>query len=269
MPHDDSPDIVETLSDAGYEIAFDTGVPDSEAPPTVSASSASPVPESNLPAESTLPSEAIIPRRGRPKLSPTVFGEGGEVDGPKRYLGSDGVYHTEVPRAAKAFEDYFNMGATRSLARLANKYFIEKSPGWEQNESEPAIMRKLGEYSSNLDWQNRIRLALARQSARAVTNAQKQAAHNRTERIRRAQKLQDIAETIFDRAMIIGADAESLPPEVARQLIKPATNLMEIGMIQERLEAGESLERIKPPKAIDQMTEDELDEYIELLRSER
>lgn len=263
-PPDAADGLTEALVAGGYDIAFDTAALPA-APETVNDDDTA-----EAEGESTLPSQAVASRVGRPSDSPAVLIEGSEDQpGDRKYLGTDGHQHIESPRARQAFEDYLNMGATRTLAKLAEKYHIEKPTGWENNTSLQATLRKLSEYSANLGWRDRIRLTLARQTALAVTNAQKQAAANRTERLRRSQKMQQIAEHIFDRAAILDTDEVELPPEVARALIKPAIQLMEIGMINERLEAGESLERIKPPKPIDQMNEAELDEYIDLLRSER
>jgi hypothetical protein len=225
----------------------------------------------DLDADSTLPSQAIVVRSGRPGAATAALVEGDESDpnALRKYVGRDGNYHVENPRARKAFEDYVNMGAARSLPRLAKHYLETKSPGWEKSNSEQAVFRKLAEYSTNLDWQNRLRVKLARESAQAVTNAQKNASRHRAERIRRAQKMQRIAEAIFDRAQVLESDVEALPPEVARALLKPATTMMQIGLAAERIEAGESLERLRPPKPIEDMTEEELDDYIEnTLRAE-
>jgi len=271
----DEPDVAEVLRTDGYDIAFDTA---SGAEPVLPGQNAGHVsassdeaPESS---ESTLPSEAIVPRRGRPGRDVVALVETLDNDdtddgtSPKKFVGRDGALHMENPRARQAFEDYMNLGPTRSLARLAQKYLKEKPPGWETNTSEQAILRKLGDYSTNLDWQNRLRMRLAHQSAQAIANAQKNASKHRAERIRRAQKMQQIAESIFDRARLLDVDEAELPPEIARQLLKPATTMMQIGLMSERLEVGESLERLKPAKPIEEMSEEELDEYIQLLRSE-
>jgi len=269
------PDVADIVRGGGYEVAFDTAdgdapvfEPDTD-PDIVSDSDDTPDTLSEELSESTLPSQAVASRRGRPSDSIAVVIEGNGADGqPRRFIGRDGEHHVESERMKRAFEDYMNLGATRSIAKLATKYFREKPVGWENNTSEQAILRKLSEYSTNLDWQNRIRMQLAHQSAAAITNAQKNASRHRAERIRRSQKLQELAETIFDRAQILNSNEVDLPPEIARQLIKPATTMMQIGLMAERLEIGESLERLKPPKAIEDMTEDELDEWIQLLRSE-
>lgn len=225
----------------------------------------------DLPDDSTLPSQAIVARAGRPSsaVSALVEEDPSDPDALKKYIGRDGNYHVENLRARKAFEDYVNMGVSRSLPRLAKLYAETKPSGWERSNSEQAIFRKLAEYSTNLDWQNRLRTRLARESALAVSNAQKNASRHRAERIRRAQKMQQIAEAIFDKAKILDGDLEDLPPDVARSLLKPATTMMQIGLAAERIEAGESLERLRPPKPIEDMTEEELDDYIEnTLRAE-
>lgn len=216
--------------------------------------------------ESSLPSEALVRGGGRIKESPVAAV--GTKNGLQVFLGSDGLQHIEVPRARAAFEDYFNLGRDRSLRKLAEIYAHPDNTQWTNNFQ--GIHRKLQEYSANLDWQNRIRLLITQQSAQALASAQRSAANYKRNRIARAEKMQRIGEKILDRAMIldeVGID-NPLTPAEARLLIKPATVLLQVGMQLSRAEIGESLERIKPSKPVDQMSDEELDEYIDVLRTE-
>jgi hypothetical protein len=221
-----------------------------------------PAPEQS--GESILPSQAIVPHKGRPRENFTVQVET-KPDEPLSFLGSDGHYHRESPKAARAFQDYLNLGPNRSFQKLAEHYLEINDPEWASCKVE-TIRRVIARYSSNLDWQNRLRLHLAHESAAAVASARKSAARHKHERIRRSNKLMEIGEAILDRAELL--DASTLSPAEARQLVKPAITMIQVGLSAEKAEIGESIERIQPPKPIETMTEEELDEYINVLRTE-
>lgn len=214
--------------------------------------------------ESHLPAQVKISRIGRPRDFVAVEVASNNPEEPKRYLGSDGRYHKETPKAARAFTDYLNLGPNRSFQKLADKYVDEGDPEWSSNVL--TVRRVIAGYSTKLDWQNRLRLHLAKESASAVFAARKSATRPKFERIRRAGKLMEIGEAILDRASLINPG--DLTPEQARQLVKPAITMMQVGLAADKAEIGESLERIQPPKPIEAMTDDELDAYIEVLRTE-
>lgn len=62
----------------------------------------------------------------------------------------------ETPDAAKAFEDYYNMGDERSLERLANLMHQNQTKARPKPQTIATLLSKVKEWSSKQGWQQRI-----------------------------------------------------------------------------------------------------------------
>lgn len=212
--------------------------------------------------ESKLPAEITHTRAGAPKeVSALVSVD--EQNGLRMFVDSKGNTHKETPRARRAFQDYFNMGRDRSLENLAVQYSEGTDPDWSGMKFE-SIHATLRQFSAKLDWQNRIRLELAADSARALASAHKAASKRKTARMGYAKMMQEAGAAIIQATGIL--DVGNLTAEEARQLLKPATTLLQVGIAAEKAEIGEAIERITPHKPIGEMTDDELEEFIGVVR---
>jgi hypothetical protein len=215
--------------------------------------------------ESNLPAEAVPVFRGAPrtKLVAVVDSPLTETNasGLQTYIDGQGNRHTETPRALRAFEDYLNDGSARSLRKLAERYAIEENDWTDNLES---IHKQLQQYSRWFDWQNRIRLHIARESASALANAQKFAGTRKRARVQLAGQLQSWGQQILRTAL--QSTDKPLTVAEARELMRDGLQMVRIGMESEREEIGEAMEAIKPPKDPNNMTDEELDEYIDILR---
>lgn len=213
--------------------------------------------------ESSLPAEVVHNQAGRDKQDLTAMLSVGERGGLPVFVDSKGRQHKETLRARKAFEAYLNMGRERSLEKLAKEYAESSDPDW-QGMKYDSIFSTLRQFSTNLDWQNRIRLTLAADSAKALAAANRAAAKRKVARIGHAKLMQDVGASILRAAGLL--DVDGLTQEEARQLIKPAATLLQIGLSAEKAEIGEAIEKITPHKPIGEMTDDELEQYIEVIR---
>lgn len=212
--------------------------------------------------DSTLPAEVMTNQAGRDK-DVTALLSVGEKNGLLLFVDSKGRQHKETARARSAFEQYLNMGRERSLEKLAREYADSENPDW-QGMKYDSIFSTLRQFSTNLDWQNRIRLTLAADSAKALAAANRAAAKRKTARIGHAKLMQDVGASILRAAGLL--DVDGLSQEEARQLIKPAATLLQIGLSAEKAEIGEAIEKITPHKPVGEMTDDELEQYIEVIR---
>jgi hypothetical protein len=212
--------------------------------------------------ESTLPGEVIANRAGAPKEVSALLSVG-DKNGLALFVDAKGNTHKETARAKAAFEQYLNMGRERSLEKLAREYADSENPDWAGMKYD-SIFSTLRQFSTKLDWQNRIRLTLAADSAKALAAANRAAAQRTTARMGHAKLMQDVGASILKAAGLL--DVENLSQEEARQLIKPAATLLQIGLSAEKAEIGESIQKITPHKPVHEMTDDELEQYIEVIR---
>lgn len=192
-------------------------------------------------------------------------------------IGTDNVLRDEAknPRAVEAFQEYLTMGDTRSIKRLALRYFEESHPAWMDNSSANSIEQSLYNYSTKYNWANRVRLSIARRSAQALGEANRLAGKKRDTRLELAEKMMTLAGKIFDKSGILDEDTDSedyflntLQPEEARKLLKVAGDIAKMGMEVQRAEIKETLERIKPTKPVEDMTDEELHEFIQSGKAE-
>jgi hypothetical protein len=149
----------------------------------------------------------------------------------------------ETAKAQEAFERYYAMGGQRSLEKLANQFGYRK--------------RTLEHWSRAHDWQARVLARHAEEVAAAREAARKEAATLARRRLRNAQILQESGVAIISRA-----DLHALESAEARKLVSDARALIAEGMKLERLELAEPSEIYAPPKPVEQMTEEELRDYI-------
>lgn len=210
--------------------------------------------------ESTLPAEVLPSPAGRPIENRAVLM--GEEAGLKLYADRAGNVFKETPRAVRAFSDYLNMGRNRSLPKLASHY-VENDPEWTDNYE--SVLRILKGYSSRFDWQNRIRIQLAADSAKIASRVRREALESSKERMRLYKKAQTLAEYVFDKALSM--ELEDLNAEEARKILKTAVEMMKLGLMGERVEQGAALERVSLHKPIDEYSDDELDEFIRQLQA--
>jgi hypothetical protein len=165
----------------------------------------------------------------------------------------------EPPRAKKAFMDYVALGRGRSLKRLAEDYSLPTNTDWTQNFE--SNFRTLKRYSSTYQWQYRLRMVVARASAEILAAAQRDAFVHAKDRINLARQAQEAAMTIIDKANLA-----ALTEEEARKMLKPAATLLQLGLTSERAEQGDMLTVIRPEKPVEEMTDDELQEFAETMQ---
>lgn len=149
-------------------------------------------------------------------------------------------------RVAEAFHAYYALGPQRSLRKLAEEGTFS--------------LASLERWSAHFGWQRRCRALHDEEMHAARRAAQQEAATLARRRLRNAQLLQEAGLTILARAKI--AD---LVEDGARDLLQDARQMMVEGMRAERLELGEATDHIRalpPPKPLNEMSDEELDDYI-------
>jgi hypothetical protein len=158
----------------------------------------------------------------------------------------------ESPKAKSAFDAYCNQ-EDRSLRRLADEIGVSFNTikGWNQR----------------FGWQERIRQYDADIAAAARQAAQKEARNLARRRLRNSGIMQDAGLTVLSKAKIA-----ELSQDEARSLLPTAVRLLEKGLQLERLEMGEStqnlsVQAVQPKKALVEMTDEELDEYLSRLEA--
>jgi hypothetical protein len=212
--------------------------------------------------ESGLPAQVLPAANsgGRPNERGSLLV--GEEAGLKLYADKTGEVFKETPRALRAFNDYVNMGRNRSLPKLAAHY-VENDPEWTDNFE--SVLRILKGYSARFDWQNRIRIQLAADSAKIASRVRREALESSKERLRLYKMLQKKGEAVIYKALSI--DLEDLSSQEARLILKQAIEMVKIGLMGERVEQGAALERVELHKPIDQYSDAELDEFIRRLQA--
>ncbi len=154
-----------------------------------------------------------------------------------------------TPKALTAFEQYYALGPTRSLRKVA--------------EETGASLRQLERWSAAYAWPRRCHDRHHEEVAVARSAARKEAATLARRRLRNAQLMQEAALTILSKAKLT-----DMEPEDARKALPEARGLLVEGMKLERLELGEATEYtapVAPPKPIGEMDDAELDAYVALL----
>lgn len=156
------------------------------------------------------------------------------------------------PLALVAFEDYYNLGPHRSLARLA------REQGYN--------LRMLEEWSRNYGWQEQVEDRIRDEVNAGRDAARKEQARMAQRRLRNAAVLQEAGVTI-----IAKADIANLTADEARKLLSEAQRMIKEGIRAERMEIGEPDSRLDltPPKPLSDMTNEELAAYIALLEADQ
>ena len=163
------------------------------------------------------------------------------------------------PRAQQAFRDFINLGKGRSLKRLAETYADPQCTSWTNNFE--SVYRMLKDYSRNYHWQDNLRMFVAKASAEVLAAAQRDAFVHAKQRIEYAREAQQAGRIIIEKAQL-----EKLTVAEARTLLKPAATLLQLGLTSERAEQGDVLAVIRPDKPVEQMSEQELDEFAHTLQ---
>ena len=184
------------------------------------------------------------------------------------YMGKDGVTHSEPRRAKEAFQRYLTM-PNRGLQRLAEEiaestdHHIKSD--WNGSVNVQSIFRKLAEYSSNFDWQGRLKAADTEVTAQALVHARKQAAKRRKVRISYFQMMSRAGYRILEVAGLFDPD---LSREEAQKMIKQAPQLINMGLQGEKAEISEALAKLIPTTDISDMSDSELAEFIDIVKAE-
>lgn len=177
------------------------------------------------------------------------------------YADGSGQIRRENQRAKTAFEDYINLGPSRTLERLARFYQDESNLDWTNNFD--SILRQLKGYSSNFDWQNRLRMLLTQEAASAISDARIEQTRSARGRIALAKKLQQVGNQLMEKAAIyLNDNLEEIGPKNVNTVLRTAVTMLDTGLAAERIEIGEAMETILPPKPISTMPDDELAEFI-------
>jgi hypothetical protein len=185
-----------------------------------------------------------------PKLASLVTGKAGE----SFYEDEPG----EPARVREAFIRYVQMGKGRSLQKLAEE--LSKPEIFEWTNNYESVLRMLKTYSSDFNWQERLRKLITKASTEALAEAQREALTHTKERIRISVAVQRAAMAVIEAAKL-----DTLSVEEARKLLKPASDLLRLGLSSERAEMGDNLAAIKPDKHPRDMTDEELEELAEAL----
>lgn len=214
---------------------------------------------------------ALIPStyrtKGALRLNTSVCVEVGEGDEKNIYLDAKGNKYQERARAKEAFEDYINIGPARTLEKLARIYADPENPDWTNNYE--SVLRQLKNYSSRFDWQNRLRIMLTQEAGNAISAARTEQARSTKGRIALAKKLQTVGGKLIDRAVqLLDDNMESMTEKGLNTLLKTAVTALDIGLAAERIEIGEAMENILPPKPVSAMDDNELNEFIRTLTSQ-
>lgn len=220
-----------------------------------------------LPSELEIESGALIPTfykepRGALRKSTSVCIDVSEEA--NLFADLEGNIKRETPRAKKAFEDYINLGVTRTLEKLARIYCDESNEDWTNNFE--SVLRQLKGYSSTFDWQNRLRILLTQEAANAISAARSEQAKSARGRIQLAKKLQGVGNQLIDKASeYLAMNVDMMSDKDANTLLKTAVTMLDVGLASERVEIGAAIENILPPKPISAMDDEELAEFIKVL----
>jgi len=172
--------------------------------------------------------------------------------------------------ALQAFEDYWNLGPKRSLAKLGEYYkkradSLNADLADRQDQDTPqykplATLNSLESWSAAFDWQGRIRERMdieREEQIRLAVTRRKDAAETR---LKTGKYMQQAGLMVFSKA-----DLEKLPVDEARKLLGTALSFVKEGMEIERRELGESTDNYLPVKPLHEMTDVELEEYASKL----
>lgn len=166
----------------------------------------------------------------------------------------------ESPQAFAAFVIYRDMHADRSLEHVSQKH--KKS------------IATLGKWSTRHNWVQRARSYDAAMDARARIATEQEAIQQRRQMLQQhadeARSLRQVARRILDEFERRFGEKGTLQWIGGDDFIKVLAQLpkiVETAQKLERLAVGEPSDNLEPPKPFDLMTDDELTEYIELLRA--
>lgn len=171
---------------------------------------------------------------------------------------NDSENRKEPTKALQAFEDYWSLGNERSLNNLVAYY--------KQSSGKPlASYQTLARWSSEFGWQERVRQRVQEE----IEIARKEELKKLAEARRKRSKARFEAATALTNAGVLLLTRAKLQDvtnaKAARRMLPMAVRLIQTGIKNERLEAGESTENVQaltPPKPFEEMTDAELQDYI-------
>lgn len=171
-----------------------------------------------------------------------------------------GQNHRETANAAKAFEDYYNQGSERTLAKLHRFYQFQRDQGVPVP---TARYPTLKQWSADFGWKRRI-IDRDREATQELIQAAKR------KRLEASNNRQYYAKLwtgngmgILQKANLLAKDGmDKLSVQEARHLLPLALRMTVEGIKIERLELGEVDVNVFPPRPFEEMTDEELDAYL-------
>lgn len=179
----------------------------------------------------------------------------------------------ETSASRQAFEDYYNLGPKRSLAKLNDLYKkraeylndpLNRPPNITDADFVPyrpiASMSTLENWSSTHGWQERImeRMNVEREEQmKLAVMKRKDAAESR---MKKGAIMQEAALRIIQAAQL-----NNLSVDEARKLLGTSLSFLSEGMKVERMELGEERASFTPDKPVAEMSDEELRDYASML----
>lgn len=154
----------------------------------------------------------------------------------------------ESPQAQQAFDAYCNQ-EKRSLRKLANDLGVP--------------FGRISRWSEVFNWQERVKQYDLELATAAREAAKKEAAKLAQRRLQRSAVMQEAGLMIIAKSRIVEMDEAA-----ARAALPTAYKLLDVGLKMERLEldlATENIKALAPPKPLEHMTDEELEEYLNRL----
>jgi hypothetical protein len=180
---------------------------------------------------------------------------------------------TETPKARQAFEDYYNLGPKRSIAKLYELYRqraeylndpLNRPPGIREEDFVPytplASQVSLEVWSSTFGWQDRIRERMEQERDDQLKMAIIKRKDAAEQRLKKGTIMQEAALHI-----IRAAELNKLSVDEARKLLSTSLSFLTEGMKVERLELGEERASFAPDKPVEEMSDEELRDYAQML----
>lgn len=151
----------------------------------------------------------------------------------------------ESPEAKQAFDAYCAQ-EKRSMRQLSEDIGVP--------------FHRVRRWAEAYDWQERVKQYDMDIAAAAREAAKKEAARLAQRRLQRSSVMQEAGLLIIGKAKIAEMDEAA-----ARAALPTAYKLLDVGLKMERLEldlATDNVKALAPPKPLEQMTDEELDEYL-------
>ncbi len=164
----------------------------------------------------------------------------------------------ESSPAFEAFALYRDMGPSRSLDAVAQKC--------------TKCVSLIRRWSRRWFWVERARSYDIALDSKARKRSEQEAIRQREMMFRRhaeqSRSLQDMASTILGEfhRRLGGESIEKLQGRDLLRLVEMLPKTVDVAQRLERLAVGEPLDNLEPPKPVEQMTDEELDHYIQQLQ---